>query len=86
LLKWYVGKAIALNTVIIDHLRVEFSAWVELLRRGHAGLRGAYGIDYMSHFLGGRERVCDEQHATLAASLMPCEHSKKWKRSHRHSW
>ena len=72
LLKWYVGKAIALNTVIIDHLRVEFSAWVELLRRGHAGLRGAYGSDYMSHFLGGRERVCDEQ---LRGTFFPTDGS-----------
>jgi hypothetical protein len=49
-----------INTIIIDHLRIEYSAWVDLLRRGHAGLRGAYGSDYMSHFTGGRERVCDE--------------------------
>ena len=42
--RWYVRRAIALNTVIIDHLRSEYSAWVDLLRRGHAGLRSAYGI------------------------------------------
>jgi len=72
LLKWYVGKAIALNTVIIDHLRIEYSAWVESLRRGHAGLRGAYGSDYMSHFLGGRERVCDEQ---LRGTFFPTDGS-----------
>ncbi|KOO34961.1 hypothetical protein Ctob_016618, partial [Chrysochromulina tobinii] len=59
--RWYVKRAIALNTVVIDHLRVEYSAWVDLLRRGHAGLRGAYGKDYLSHFMGGKERVCDEQ-------------------------
>ena len=59
--RWYVRRAIALNTVVIDHLRSEYSAWVDLLRRGHVGMCGAYGRDYMSHFMGGRERVRDEQ-------------------------
>ena len=67
-----MSKAIALNTLIIDHLRVEYSAWVDLLRRGHAGLRGAYGRDYMSHFMGGRERVCDEQ---LRGTFYPADGS-----------
>jgi hypothetical protein len=68
----YVKRAIALNTVVIDHLRVEYSAWVDLLRRGHAGLRGAYGRDYLSHFMGGRERVCDEQ---LRGTFYPADGS-----------
>jgi hypothetical protein len=72
LLWWYVKRAIALNTVVIDHLRVEYSAWVDLLRRGHAGLRGAYGRDYLSHFMGGRERVCDEQ---LRGTFYPADGS-----------
>ena len=70
--RWYVKRAIALNTVVIDHLRVEYSAWVDLLRRGHAGLRGAYGRDYLSHFMGGRERVCDEQ---LRGTFYPADGS-----------
>ena len=32
--RWYVRRAIALNTVVIDHLRSEYSAWVDWLRRG----------------------------------------------------
>ena len=28
--RWYVRRAIALNTVVIDHLRSEYSAWVDL--------------------------------------------------------
>jgi hypothetical protein len=59
--KWYVGRAIALNTVVIDHLRAEFSDWLGRMRRGHAGLRGAYGGDYQRHYTGGRGRVLDEQ-------------------------
>ena len=70
--RWYVKRAIALNTVIIDHLRVEYSAWVDLLRRGHAGLRGAYGRDYLCHFMGGRERICDEQ---LRGTFYPADGS-----------
>ena len=45
----------SLNTIVIDHLRSEYSAWVDLLRRGHSGLRSAYGKDYLNHFMGGRE-------------------------------
>ena len=30
--KWYVGRAIALNTVVIDHLRAEFSDWLVRMR------------------------------------------------------
>ena len=70
--RWYVRRAIALNTVVIDHLRSEYSAWVDLLRRGHAGMCGAYGRDYMSHFMGGRERACDEQ---LIGTFYPADGS-----------
>ena len=70
--RWYVKRAIALNTVIIDHMRVEYSAWIDLLRRGHAGLRGAYGKDYLCHYMGGRERVCDEQ---LRGTFFPADGS-----------
>jgi hypothetical protein len=59
--KWYVARAIALNTVVIDHLRAEFSDWLGRMRRGHAGLRGAYGGDYQRHYTGRRGRVLDEQ-------------------------
>ena len=59
--KWYVARVIALNTVVIDHLRAEFSDWLGRMRRGHAGLRGAYGGDYQRHYTGGRGRVLDEQ-------------------------
>ena len=31
----------SLNTIVIDHLRSEYSAWVDLLQRGHSGLRSA---------------------------------------------
>ncbi|KOO29441.1 hypothetical protein Ctob_004847, partial [Chrysochromulina tobinii] len=59
--KWYVARAIALNTVVIDHLRAEFGDWLGRMKRGHAGLRGAYGGDYQRHYTGGRGRVLDEQ-------------------------
>jgi hypothetical protein len=59
--KWYIGRAIALNTVVIDHLRAGFSDWLVRMRRGHAGLRGAYGGDYQRNYTGGRARVLDEQ-------------------------
>ena len=68
----YVWRAIALNTVVIDHLRSEYSAWVDLLRRGHVGMRSAYGKDYLNHFMGGSERVCDEQ---LRGTFFPADGS-----------
>ena len=81
--RWYVRRAIALNTVMfIDHLRVEYSAWVDLLRRGHAGLRSAYGKDYLSHYMGGRERVCDEQ---LRGTFFPADGSVAVGMRHSHA-
>ena len=59
------------NTIVIDHLRSEYSAWVDLLRRGHSGLRSAYGKDYLNHFMGGRERVCESAMSSCAAPSSP---------------
>ena len=61
----------SLNTIVIDHLRSEYSAWVDLLRRGHSGLRSAYGKDYLNHFMGGRERVCESAMSSCAAPSSP---------------
>ena len=61
----------SLNTIVIDHLRSEYSAWVDLLRRGHSGLRSAYGKDYLNHCMGGRERVCESAMSSCAAPSSP---------------
>ena len=59
-LRYYVHKVVALNTMIIDHLRGPYGVWLRTMLEGDAGLKRLFGGDH--ELVAGVDdaRLCEE--------------------------